>query len=113
MITPGGMILETPQMIAARDSLTIVASSSSALCFEVVTFSRNRDRCEISGSAVIEAPNDYVFREGEVALRLVQLGSGEIRVQPIGAGYRKRCAASGRIDDAIYTSAREHIRKEW
>ena len=103
MVTPGGMILETPRMIAATDSLTITGRNATTLCFEVVTFSRNRSRCELSGMASSEGRGTYVFRQDEVALRLVPLAPDQIRVEPIGDGYRKHCESFGRIDAAIYT----------
>jgi hypothetical protein len=103
MVTPGGMILETPHMRAATDSVTIVARDSTALCFELVTFWRNHSRCEIRGMARSAGREDYVFREDEVALRLLPLAPDRIRVEPMGEGYRKRCEPSGRVEAAIYT----------
>ena len=97
MITPGGMILETPRMVEATDRLTITARDASALCFELLTLSRDRSRCEIRGTARLERQGSYVFRDGEASLRLLLRAPDEIRVEPRSQGIRKFCEPSGRI----------------
>jgi hypothetical protein len=104
IVTPGGMILETPRMVAATDTLTIIARDSSALCFELITFSRNRSRCHMSG--VARAEELGTFQEHELSLRMVLLTPEQIRVEPLADAYRKHCEKSGRVDSAIYTAIR-------
>jgi hypothetical protein len=57
---------------------------------------RNRRACTCSG---------YVFRENDIILRLTVLGVDQIRIEPVGRGYRSQCDALGTIDSATYTRA--------
>jgi hypothetical protein len=50
-LTPGGMVLELPKMLAASDVLTIVNRDDSGLSFELTTFGRDRHQCTIEGLA--------------------------------------------------------------
>jgi hypothetical protein len=102
MITPGGMILDQPKMVAATDVLTIASRDQSAMCFGLVTFARDRHRCDVTGLARAESSNTYVFREGDVAVRFTFLSADQVRVEPIGDGYRVGCQSHGRIEPAIY-----------
>jgi hypothetical protein len=105
MVTPGGMVLELPKMIAASDVLTIVNRDDSGLSFELTTFGRDRHQCTIEGLAPPESEGVYVFRENDVILRLTVLGVDQIRIEPVGRGYRSQCDALGTIDSATYTRA--------
>lgn len=105
MVTPGGMVLELPKMVAATDVLAIVNRDDSGLTFELTTFGRDRHRCIIEGRASPESEGVYVFSEDEVILRLTVLSGDRIRVEPVGAGYRSQCDALGTVDAAIYTRA--------
>jgi hypothetical protein len=105
MVTPGGMILELPKMVAATDVLTIVNRDDSGLTFELTTVGRDRDQCTIEGLAPPESEGVYVFSENEVILRLTVLGVDRIRIEPVGKGYRSQCDALGTIDSATYTRA--------
>ena len=103
MVTPGGMILQTPRMVEATDRLTITGRDSTALCFELETFWRNRTRCVIRGIARAEGLRSYVFRDDKVLLRIVPLAPEQSRVEPIGEGYAQRCTSTGLVDAATYT----------
>jgi len=103
MVTPGGMVLELPKMVAATDTLTMSGRDASTFCFELVTFSRNRSRCEIRGVARDDGQGILVFREGDAMLRLEPLSRDEIKIEPVGDGYRRYCESGGRIDAAVYT----------
>lgn len=102
VVTPGGMVLSTPKMVAAADVLTIVARDPDVVCFSLLTFARDRHRCELTGVALQASDGSYVFREDEVALRLTFVGEDKANVEPIGTGYRDRCEPSGKIERAIY-----------
>ncbi len=103
MVTPGGMILELPKMVAATDVLTIVNRDDSGLSFELTTFGRDRHQCTIKGLARPKSESVYVFSENGVILRLEMQGVDRIRIEPVGEGYRSHCDALGTIEAATYT----------
>jgi hypothetical protein len=103
MVTPGGMMLDLPKMVAATDVLTIVARDEGAMCFGLLTFSRDRHRCELTGVARSVSDDTFLFREGDVAVRFTFLGDDQVRVEPIGTEYRNQCESLGKIEPAIYT----------
>lgn len=102
IITPGGMVLSTPNMVAATDVLTIVGRDESVLCFELVTIGRERNQCALSGQARSEGRGTFVFRERETAVRFMFSNDDQVSVEPIGKGYREHCEAAGEIQSAIY-----------
>lgn len=102
VITPGGMVLSTPNMVAATDVLTIVARDESALCFELLTLGRERDECAISGQARSEGRGTFVFRERDTAVRFTFSNDDQVSVEPIGNGYREHCESAGEIQSAMY-----------
>lgn len=103
MVTPGGMILEHPKMVAATDVLTIVKRDASALCFRLVTFWKNRHQCQLAGVARLKSAPTFVFSEGGAVVRFTILNDDEIKVEPHGDGYRSRCESLGVIQPATYS----------
>lgn len=101
MVTPGGMILEVPKMVAATDVLTVIGRDESALCFRLVTFGPNHHQCELFGVARSESGPVYAFRDEGSAIRLTILNADQIRVEPMGATDRRKCV----IEAATYTRA--------
>jgi hypothetical protein len=103
VVTPGGMILDTPKMVAATDVLTLVAREANALCFELRTFARDRHTCELEGLARKEEGTTYLFSDDGAVVRLTFMTEDQVRVEPVGTGYRTRCEPSGKIETATYT----------
>lgn len=103
VVTPGGMVLDTPKMVAATDVLTVVARDPNVLCFHLLTFSRERHRCELTGVARKGSEGAYLFREDTAAVRFTFIGDEQVNVEPVGDDYRKRCEPSGKIEPATYT----------
>jgi hypothetical protein len=103
MVTPGGLVFDTPKMVAATDVLSIVARTPNALCFSLRTFARDRHTCELSGVADKQSGMEYLFSDDTAVVRLTFIAEDQVRVEPVGAGYRTRCQASGKIEPAIYT----------
>jgi hypothetical protein len=102
MITPGGIILETPKMVAAADVLRVEARDASAMCFALITYARDRQRCEIAGVAQHSTNSTYVFREHDVEVRFTFQSAGAVKIEPLGEGYKSRCAPLGMIESAVY-----------
>jgi hypothetical protein len=102
MVTPGGMVLDTPKMVAATDVLTLVAREPNALCFSLRTFARDRHTCELRGLARKESGSTYLFSDNTAIVRLTFIAEDQVRVEPVGTGYRTRCEPSGKIEPAIY-----------
>jgi len=102
IVTPGGMVLHAPKMVAATDFLTVVARNPD---IHLVTVGKDWNKCEIEGLASKEPQGSYLFHEGSVAVRFTFVGDGDgqVNVAPIGTTYRSRCESSGSIDRAIYT----------
>lgn len=107
VVTPGGMVLDTPKMVAATDVLTIVARDPDVVCFSLLTFARDRHKCELTGVARKASASTYVFHADEAALRLTFVGKDRVDVEPIGTGYRARCERSGEIERASYRLSTE------
>jgi hypothetical protein len=107
MVTPGGMILDTPKMVAATDVLTLLAKEPNAVCFKLRTFARDRQTCELGGIARKEARSTYLFSDDAAVIRLTFTAEDQIRVEPVGTGYRSRCEPSGKIETAIYTLSKD------
>jgi hypothetical protein len=107
MVTPGGMILDAPKMVAATDVLTLLAKEQHALCFRLRTFARDRHTCELGGLARKEEGTTYLFSDDTAVLRLTFIAEDQVRLEPVGAGYRNRCEPSGKIEAAIYTLSRD------
>jgi hypothetical protein len=103
IVTPGGMVMDTPKMVAATDVLTVVARDQAVLCFGLLTFARERHKCEFSGVARIEVGGTFLFREEDVVVRFTFLDGDQVRVQPVGANYRSQCESAAQIQPAIYT----------
>ncbi|WP_116812989.1 hypothetical protein [Steroidobacter cummioxidans] len=103
VITPGGMILHTPEMVAATDVLTVVARDQDALCFHLLTLAKDWHKCDIQGVASKESANSYLFADGSAAVRFTFIGEDQVDVAPIGTAYRSRCEPSGSIQRATYT----------
>lgn len=103
IITPGGMVLETPKMVAAEDMLQVAARDAGTMCFTLITFARDWHRCELSGVAVSASEHEYVFREESAILHFRLTNDGAIDVAPEGDGYRSHCEPRGRIDPAQFT----------
>jgi DNA-binding transcriptional MerR regulator len=103
MVTPGGMVLETPKMVAAVDVLRVEARDASTMCFSLTTVGRDHQRCEIAGVAHISSDSaTYVFREHDVQVRFRFQDEGEVRVEPEGEGYRSQCEPRGGIEPGVY-----------
>lgn len=103
VITPGGMVLETPKMVAAEDMLQVAARDADTLCFTLITFARDWHTCQLSGVAVSASEHEYVFREASAVLHFRLSNDGAIDVTPEGEGYRSHCEPRGRIDPAQFT----------
>lgn len=103
VVTPGGMILDTPKMVAAVDVLRVEARDASVMCFALTTAARDRHRCEIAGVAQLSSNSTYVFREQELELRFRFQSDGAVKVEPVGEGYKRRCEPQGHIAAAVYT----------
>lgn len=103
IVTPGGMVLHSPNMVAATDVLTVVARDPDAMCFHLITLAKEWRRCEIEGVASKESQGSYLFRDDSIAIRLTFIGDDQVKVVPIGTTYRSRCEASGSIESATYT----------
>lgn len=103
VVTPGGMILDTPKMVAATDVLTITGRDSNVLCFDLLTFARDRHTCKVTGVARKESGHTYLFRDDSVVVRFTFVEGDQIRVEPVGVGDRSRCEESGEIARATYT----------
>lgn len=104
VVTPGGMILETPKMVAATDVLRVEARDQSVMCFELITVARDRHRCEIAGMAQIYSNGAYLFREQDVEVRFTfQSDAAAVKIEPVGEGYKSRCAPLGQIVAGVYT----------
>lgn len=103
VVTPGGMVLATPEMVAATDILTIVARDQDAVCFGLLTFARDHHMCALTGVARSESGDTFLFREGDAAVRFTFLDGDQVRVEPVGKGYRNRCEPLGKIEPTIYT----------
>lgn len=102
IVTPGGMVLDTPKMVAATDVLTIVARDPDAMCFRLLTFARDRHRCEVTGVARRHSEGAYLFRNDNIVVRFTFIDEHQVNVEPVGTGYRSRCEPSGEIERAIY-----------
>ncbi len=102
VVTPGGMILDTPKMVAATDVLTVLARDSNVLCFSLLTFGRDRHTCELAGVAFRESEGAYLYRQDDAAVRFTFSGDDQVNVDPIGTSYRRRCEPSGKIEPATY-----------
>lgn len=102
IVTPGGMVLDTPKLVQATDLLTITARNPDVLCFRLLTFARDRHKCEVMGVARREADGGYVFRDRDVDLRIDFKDNDEVTVEPRGTGYDRWCEPSGKIDRATY-----------
>src|SRR5688572_22970427 len=107
MVTPGGMILDAPKMVAATDVLTVLAQEPNAVCFSLRTFARDRHTCELEGLARKEAGTTYLFSDDSAVVRLTFIAEDQVRVEPVGTGYRRRCEQSGKIEAAIYTVSKD------
>jgi hypothetical protein len=107
MVTPGGMILDAPKMVAATDVLTLLAQEPKAVCFKLRTFARDRHTCELGGLARKEEGTTYLFSDDTAVLRLTLIAEDQVRVEPVGTGYRNRCEPSGKIEAAIYTLSKQ------
>lgn len=103
IVTPGGMALDAPKMIAATDVLTVVARDSNTLCFTLRTFARDRDTCELTGVARRHSAGAYLFDDESALVRFTFTGEDQVRVEPHGTAHRSRCKSSGKIDGAIYS----------
>jgi hypothetical protein len=103
VVTPGGMVLDTPKMVAATDVLTVLAREPNALCFSLHTFARDRHTCELKGLARKETDTTYLFNVDTAVVRFTFITEDQVRVEPDGTGYRSRCEPSGKIEPAIYT----------
>src|SRR5687768_9935646 len=107
MVTPGGMILDAPKMVAATDVLTLLANEPNAVCFSLRTFARDRHTCEVGGVARKEEGTKYLLSDDTAAVRLTFIAEDRVRVEPVGSGYRSRCEPSGKIETAIYTLSKD------
>jgi len=107
VVTPGGMVLDTPKMVAATDVLTLLAHEPSALCFSLQTFARDRHTCQLRGLARKESGTTYLFSDNTAVVRLTFITEDQVGVEPVGTGYRSRCEPSGKIEAAIYTLTKE------
>ena len=107
MVTPGGMVLDAPKMVAATDVLTLVARTPNALCFSLRTFARDRHTCELRGLARKESGRAYLFSDNGAVVRFTFIAENQVRVEPVGNGYRSRCEPAGKIERAIYTLSEE------
>ena len=107
MVTPGGMILDAPKMVAATDVLAILAQEPNAVCFKLRTFARDRHTCELEGLARKEAGTTYLFSDDSAVVRLTFIAEDQVRVEAVGTGYRRRCEPSGKIEAAIYTVSKD------
>jgi hypothetical protein len=107
MVTPGGMILDAPKMVAATDVLTLLAKEPNAVCFKLRTFARDRHTCELGGLARKESGTTYLFSDDTAVVRLTFITEDQVGVEPFGTGYRSRCEPSGKIEAAIYTLTKE------
>jgi hypothetical protein len=85
MVTPGGMILDTPKMVAATDVLTLLAQEPNAVCFTLRTFARDRHTCEVGGLARKEEGTTYLFSDDTAVVRLTFIAEDQVRVEPSGA----------------------------
>jgi hypothetical protein len=103
VITPGGMILQTPKMVAAADVLRVEARDQSVMCFELITVARDHHRCEIAGVAQFYSDGAYLFRERNVEVRFTFQSDGGVKIEPVGEGDRARCAPLGQIVAGVYT----------
>ncbi len=103
VVTPGGMVLHTPEMVAATDVLTVLAHDPTAMCFHLLTLGKDRNKCEIEGVARPESPSSYLFDDGGTSVRFTFTSEDRVEVTPIGTGYRNRCERSGSIQRAVYT----------
>jgi len=103
IVTPGGMVLHSPEMVAATDILTVVARDPDAMCFHLITLAKEWHKCDIGGVARKDAENSYLFTEGGVAVRFNFIGNEQVEVAPLGTAYRSRCEPSGSIERATYT----------
>lgn len=119
MVTPGGMVLAQPRMVAATDVLELAPRGHAvagkcagtqdfcedALCVELRTIGRNRHECRVGGVARLRADGTYVLGNGATLLRLTLMGAGTIWVEPVGTAYLRFCESYGRIDSARYEEA--------
>lgn len=103
IVTPGGMVLKTPKMVAATDVLTITARDPDAMCFRLLTFARDRHTCKLTGVAPRHSEGVYLFRSDNVVVRFTFIDEHHVNVEPVGTGYRSRCEPSGEIEPATYT----------
>ena len=104
IVTPGGMLLDTPKLVAATDVLAVVARDHDTLCFRLLTFARERHKCELTGVARKESDSAYLFHEDSTVVRFTFLGEHQVTVEAVGDGYLGRCERFGKIERAIYTS---------
>nr|WP_298723518.1 hypothetical protein [uncultured Steroidobacter sp.] len=103
IVTPGGMVLRSPEMVAATDVLTVAARDPDAMCFHLITLAKDWHKCDIAGVARKDAENSYLFTEGSVAVRFHFTSEEQVEVAPLGTAYRSRCEPSGSIERATYT----------
>lgn len=103
VVTPGGMVLDTPKWVAATDVLTLFARDQEVMCFDLLTFARERNRCQFAGVARSTSDGAYAFRENSAVVRFTFTSETEVSIEAVGEGYRSRCEPSGKIERAIYT----------
>jgi hypothetical protein len=107
MVTPGGMILESPKMVAATDVLTITARDETTICYRLVTFARDRARCTAAGAAQRESDSASAYLDQRAGVRLVVLDSERISVEPLEQRTRASCEPNGGIEAAVYSRVDE------
>jgi hypothetical protein len=105
VVTPGGMVLDTPKLVAATDVLSVIQCDRDTMSFHLLTFSRERQRCELTGIARKEPGGAYLFRDDGVVVRFTFVAADRLNVEPVGSSYRQRCEPLGRIERATYTSS--------
>jgi hypothetical protein len=103
IVTPGGMLLHSPNMIAARDVLAVIARDPDAMCFHLLTLGKERHTCELGGIARKESQGSYLFSDAGVAIRFTFIAEDQVNVAPIGTTYRSACEPLGSVEQAIYT----------
>lgn len=103
VVTPGGMVLHTPEMVAATDVLTVLARGPDAMCFHLLTLAKEWHKCDIQGVARPESQDSYLFDDGSATVRFTFIAEDQVDVMPIGTAYRSRCEPFGSIKQATYT----------
>lgn len=98
-----GSTIEAPAVATVTDEMVIWDKTPTSLCLSVTTYGRNGHQCEIQGTALLTARDQYLFTDKKCSIRLVQVDRDRVRLEPLGPDCKKDyCGMFGIIERATY-----------